>query len=117
MIIFACHPRLQIDKIIFERGFGQSFEKLADISYLSANMLHYFDPVTAEQLKDCAIRVSLEKEKYTISELCSTKLKFASEFLIKWFNKKYKSQFLQLNLLKKKKMKMRINEIEKMKNV
>lgn len=74
-----------------------------EISYLSADKLGNFDPVTAEQLKDCAIRVIQRKEKHVLSKMCSTELEFAFNCLMKWFNRKCKSQFLESNLLSKKK--------------
>ena len=37
-----------------------------------------YDSVTAEQLKDCTIRVSQQKEKIAISEIYSVELKFTS---------------------------------------
>ena len=52
-------------------------------------------------IKDCGIWVSQRKEKYAISEMCSTELKLASDSLMKCFNRKYKSQFLETDLLSK----------------
>ena len=39
----------------------------------------------------------------------TTKLKFARDYLLKWFNKKYKSKNLELSNEKKKKENMKLN--------
>ena len=72
VIIFAFHPRLNLDRIVVQRTF--EFEP--------------FGPITAEQLIDSAIQVSQREEKYAISEMCSTELTFASDCLMKWFERK-----------------------------
>ena len=51
-------------------------------------MFELFGPITAEQLIDSAIQVSQREEKYAISEMCSTELTFASDCLMKWFERK-----------------------------
>ena len=90
------------------------------MSYLSSDILENIDSVTAEQLKDCTINVNQRKEKYVIGEMCSTELKFNSDCLMKWFNRKYKSRFLEIDVLsikkKKKDMKMKLKLLEKMEN-
>ena len=60
-IIFAFHPRLDIDRITTEKIFSHPLEKLTDISYLTADMLESYDPITAEQLRNAAINVSRKK--------------------------------------------------------
>ena len=55
-------------------------------------MLENFDAITAENFRDCAIHVSRKKDKFSISEMCFTELKFVSDALKKWFSGKYKSQ-------------------------
>ena len=97
VIIFAFHPDLEMKRIITERGFGHSIEKLTTIDYLTAEQLKYKDTTTLTQLRDCAISVANKKNKIAISEMFSTELKFASDCLINWFNSKYKNENLQLS--------------------
>lgn len=107
VIIFAFHPKLDIDRIIIEWSFHHSLEKLTNISYLTAGMLKNYDPVPAEQLRDCAINVSQKKKKIANSEMCSMELKFASDYSKKCLTRKTKNVFSNLtqcqkNILKKK---------------
>ena len=97
MIIFAFHPDLDLKRVITERSFGHSLEKLTKIDYLTTEQLKYKDLTTLKQLRDCAILVASKKNKIAISEMFLTELKFASNCLIKWFNLKFKKQNLELS--------------------
>ena len=44
-------------------------------------MFDNFDAITAEKFRDCAINVSRKKDKFSISEMCFTELKFVSDAL------------------------------------
>ena len=90
VIIFAFHPNLDLKRVIIERSFGYSLEKLTTIDYLTTEQLKYKDLTTLKQLRDCAISVATKKNKIAISEMFSTELKFASDCLINWFNLKFK---------------------------
>lgn len=91
VIIFAFHPELNLEKVIGERSFWHSLEKLVNVGYLAQNMLEYIDMVTARQLKDCIIRVSQRKDKQAIGEIFSIELIFAANWLMCWFVKTFKS--------------------------
>ena len=97
VIIFAFHPDLDLKRVIIERTFGHSLEKLTAIDYLTTEQLKYKDLTTLKQLRDCSISVASKKNKIAISEMFSTELKFASHCLIKWFNLKLKKQNLELS--------------------
>ena len=61
-------------------------------------MLPYFDPITARQLKDCALAV-LGK-----NEIFSSELNFVIDILKKkWLAEKYFTQFKELNFFAQKK--------------
>ena len=49
-------------------------------------MLHYFDPATATQLRDCAKNVYEKKEKYSVSEMFSWKLKPVTDICKRWID-------------------------------
>ena len=97
MIIFAFHPELKMKRIITERSFNHSLQKLTTIDYLTTEQLKYKDTTTLKQLRDCAFSVAGKKNKIAISEMFSTELKFATDCLLNWFNSKYKSENLQLS--------------------
>ena len=44
--------------MIIERSFTHNLLKLTDLGYLNHEMLQYADPVTAAQLRNCAIKIS-----------------------------------------------------------
>lgn len=60
-----------IDRIFVERSFSPT-----NISYLPNESLHYFDPVTGRQLRDCAKNLYEKKEKYSVNEVFSCEIKF-----------------------------------------
>ena len=86
---------LDLKRVIIERSFGHSLEKLTTINYLTTEQLKCKDLTTLKQLRDCAISVASKQNKIAISEMFSTELKFASDCLINWFNLKFKKQNLE----------------------
>ena len=103
IIIFTFHPDLHIDRVIIERSFGHSLERLADLSYLTHKQLKFKDEKTLLQLKDYALAVHARNSKIAISEMFTTELKFASDCLQSCFNAKFKSNNLELSNSAKRK--------------
>ena len=91
VIILAFHPKLQLPRIVIERSFGHSLEKLCQIDYLTAEQLNYKDMVTVKQLRDCALAVHKKTNKLAVSEMFCTEIKFATDCLLKWYQNKYKN--------------------------
>ena len=50
---------------------------------MSKEILPYFDPITARQLKDYAIAVFNKKERFSLSKVFSSELKFVIDLLKK----------------------------------
>ena len=107
VIIFAFHPQLEMKRIIIERSFGHSLQKLTTIDYLTAEQLKFKDTTTLKQLRDCAFSVASKKNKIVISEMFSTEIKFATDCLLSWFNSKYKNENLQLSIERKREYKIK----------
>ena len=103
VIIFAFHPELDIIRVIIERSFGQSHERLTSLSYLTREQFDFKDNKTLLQLRDCVLAVADKKNNIAIYEMFSTKLKFAADCLLKWFNKKFKLNNLELSNEEKRK--------------
>ena len=101
VIIFAFHPDINLSRIIVERCLGHDLSRLANSKYLNRDILTFADSITMAQLQDYAIRVSQRTFKQTISEMFSTKIKFAGDCLMKWFDRRLKSENLSLSLDKK----------------
>ena len=104
VIILAFHPKLQLPRIIIERSFGHSLEKLCQIDYLTSEQLKYGDVITVKQLRDCALAVHKKTNVVAMSEMFCTEIKFATNCVLKWYHAKYKN--LELSLESK-------NEFEK----
>ena len=86
-----------------ERSFGNSREWLTSLNDLTRGQLEFKDRKTLLQLRDCALAVAERKNEIAISEMFSTELKFAADCLLKWFNKKFKSNNLELSDEQKRK--------------
>ena len=99
-IIFAFHPKLDFKRIIIERSFDHSREKLTTIDYWTNEQLKFKDEITLKQLRDSALEASSKRKPNAISEMFSVELKFASDCLLKWFYSKNKK--IELSLQEKK---------------
>ena len=96
VIILAFHPKLQLPRIIIERSFGHSLEKLSQIDYLTSEQLKYGDIDTIRQLRDCALAVYKKSKALAISEMFCTEIKFATDCVLKWFYDKYRNHELNI---------------------
>ena len=96
VIIIAFHPKLELPRIVIERSFGHSLEKLCQIDYLTSEQLNYKDLITVKQLRDCALAVHQKTNKLAISEMFCTEIKFATDCLLKWYHNKYKNTELSM---------------------
>ena len=101
VIILAFHPKLQLPRIIIERSFGHSLEKLCQIDYLTSEQLKYGDTITVKQLRDCALTVHKKTNVLAVSEMFYTEIKFATNCVLKWYHDKYKN--LELSIESKNK--------------
>ena len=57
VLILAFHPKVNIDKVIFQRGVGHSPEKLRSLDYLKNDQMAFFDINLIKQLKVAATDV------------------------------------------------------------
>ena len=62
VIILAFHPNLNLPRIIIERSFGHSLERLSQIDFLTSEQLKYKDIITLKQLRDSALAVYKKKQ-------------------------------------------------------
>ena len=60
-LIFAFHPKLNLNRVVVQRSFGHPLLKLATIDYLTKDQLEFVDKDLVQQLKDCAISLSERK--------------------------------------------------------
>ena len=108
VMIVAFYPGLKLNRIIIERSFGHSFEKLTTIDYLTEEQMAFVDVIVVKQLKDAAEHASQRKCKKSLAEMFSIELYLMKHTLMSWFNRKIKSQHLQIDILTKIRMKRKI---------
>ena len=97
VIIFAFHPKLKFNRVIIERSFRHSMVELRSLNYLTREQLTCKDDRTLLRLRDCTMNVAAKNDLMSISEMFSTELNFVADYLPRWFNKKIKSNNLELN--------------------
>ena len=77
--------------------------RLCSLDYFTNEQLKFKNLTMLKQLRDCALSVAARRRKIAISEMFTIELKFAGEFLMRWFNAKFKNQNIVLsNNIKKK---------------
>ena len=78
-------------------------QKIKSLNYLTHKQPDFKDNKTLLQLRDCIIAVADNKNKIATCEMFNTELNFAADCLLKWFDKKFKSNNLEFsNNLKRK---------------
>ena len=65
--VVAFHSDVNTEKIFVVRSFNHTFGQLNDFGYLSNDMLPYFDPIMARQIRDCAMVFHAKKERFSIT--------------------------------------------------
>ena len=97
VLIVAFRPALNIKRIIIRRSYAHSLEQLTSLNYFSDDQMKFIDFEVIEQLKDIAIDVSKRKCKNTMGQIFCLKCALVKKTLLDWFNKKYRTQYLEVN--------------------
>ena len=103
--VIAFHPSLNIEKISVIRSFNHTFEQLNEVNYLKDEMLPFVDPITTRQLRDSATAAFIKKQKCSLTEMFSCKLKFVIDLLKKWLAENFFNRYKELNMLTKQRFK------------
>ena len=98
MLIVSFHPKLKIPKIIVEENYMHPLKELTSISYLTGDQLSFSDAKLISQLKDAAY-VNSRKCKNAIAQMFTIETAFVKKPLIDWFHKKFRSQYLEIDIL------------------
>ena len=96
-LIFAFHPKLNLNRVIVQRSFGHSLLKLATVDYLTKDQLKFVDKDLINQLTNCAINVSERQCKNAVGQIFAVKLKFGSNCFLKWLNRKFKIRNMEID--------------------
>ena len=97
VMIIAFHPELKLNRIIVERSFAHSFQKLTTIDYFTNDQMNFVDIKVIKQLKDAAGNVCNKKDKNAVAHMFSIELYLLKQTLMSWFNRKIKSQNVELS--------------------
>ena len=65
-LVFAWHPKLNLERQIVVRGYNHSLEELADVSYLTSEQIAIRNQRTVEQLRDSVLNVHSKKKIKTL---------------------------------------------------
>ena len=66
-VIIAFKPSFYLNRITVLRSFTNTLEELADMSYLTDDMLRHRDPITTLQLLECVQNVASKKSRIFIN--------------------------------------------------
>ena len=97
VLIVAFHPALKLNRIIIQRSYAHSLEQLTSLNYFSEDQMKFIDVQIIRQLKDISIDVSKRKCKSTMGQMFCIESALVKETLLDWFNKKYRTQYLETN--------------------
>ena len=114
--IVTFHSSLDLDKITVLRSFNDSFNRLNYISYLSDEMIGYFNPITAKQLQGCAEDVLQKKNCFSLMEMFTCELKFVIDICKKWTTEKFMRKNSALEMRSKQEYKKKNPVDNSMKN-
>ena len=80
-LMFAFHPKLDIERIVIYRSFQQNEEQLFDLSHLKPKMLQFLDSVTLNQIKDIGLKVYEKKSSLLFHKCALLNLKLQLVYL------------------------------------
>ena len=100
-LIVAFHSALNLNRIIIQRSYTHYLKELTILNYLTEDQMKFIDLQIVNQLKDIAIDVSNRKCKNTIGKMFCIEVAFVKKALLAWFDKKIKSQNLEIDAFSK----------------
>ena len=103
--VIAFNSVFYLNKITVLRSLTHTIENLADVSYLTNDMLRHRDPLATSQLLGCVQNVASKKSEYSFIEMFCCKLKFTVDIYKKWVYEKFTRIRLSLDLMSKQKFK------------
>ena len=98
VMIIAFHPELKLNRIVIQRSYPHSIEEL---NYFTQDQINFIDYTLLKMLKDMTFDVSKRKCKNSMGQMFCIESALVKKTILKWLNKKFKQQFLELNPIKK----------------
>ena len=100
-MIATFHPALNLNRIIIQRSYAHSVEQLTSLDYFSQDQINFMNNDIVKQLKGITFEVSKRKCKNKMGQMFCIEVALVKKSLLNWFNKKYKSEFVELIPIKK----------------
>ena len=101
VMIVAFHPELKLNRIIIQRSYAHSTEQLTSLNYFTQEQINFIDHTLLKMLKDMAFDVSKRKCKNSMGQMFCIESALVKKTILKWFNKKFKQQFVEMSPIKK----------------
>ena len=101
VITITFHPALNLDRIIIQRSYVHSIDQLTSLNYFSDDQMKFINLEIIRQLKNIATDVSKRTCKNMMGQIFCIETVLVKKTLLAWFNKKYKSQFVELSSFSK----------------
>lgn len=100
-LVFAVHPKLDNERIVIFKSFWETLHELSILAIWIAIWLKKSIQELQISCKTALSKFSKNKEKFANFEMFSCELKFTSDIPKKWFSRKCKRRFLELDTLAK----------------
>ena len=100
VMIVTFHPELKLNRIIIQRSYAHSIEQLTSLNYFTQEQINFIDHTLLKMLKDMAFDVSKRKCKSSMGQMFCIESALVKKTILKWFNKKFKQQFVEMNPIK-----------------
>ena len=84
VLVVAFHQAQNLNRILIQRSYSNSFEELATIKYLNDDQMKFIDLQTLNQLKDIATDVSKRKCKNAVGQMFCVGTVFVKKALLQW---------------------------------
>ena len=96
VMIVAFHPQLKLNRIMIQRSYAHSIEQLTSLNYFTQERIKFLDNDLTKMLEDIAFDVSKRKCKNTMGQMFCIESALVKKTLLRWFNTKYKQQFVKM---------------------
>ena len=100
VMIVAFHPELKLNRIEIQRSYAHSIEELTSLNYFTQKQINFIDHTLLKMLKDMAFDVSKRKCKNSMGQMFCIESALVKKTILKWFNKKFKQQFVEMSPIK-----------------
>ena len=100
-MIVVFHPELKLNHLIIQRSYAHSIKQLKSLNYFTQEQINFLDNDLIKMLKDMAFDVSKRKCKNTMGKMFCIESALVKKTLLKWFNIKYKNEFVEMNPIQK----------------